>query len=30
MPIAFAAWDGENQERDGLKAVTMEWWQLNF
>lgn len=30
MPIAFAAWDGENQERDGLKAVTMEWWQLRF
>lgn len=30
VPIAFAAWDGENQERDGLKAVTMEWWQLRF
>ena len=30
MPIAFAAWDGENQERDGFKAVTMEWWQLRF
>jgi dimethylsulfide dehydrogenase subunit gamma/complex iron-sulfur molybdoenzyme family reductase subunit gamma len=30
MPIAFAAWDGENQERDGLKAVTLEWWQLRF
>ncbi|KAB0581245.1 chlorate reductase subunit gamma [Ideonella dechloratans] len=30
MPIGFAAWDGENQERDGLKAVTMEWWQLRF
>lgn len=30
MPIAFAAWDGNNQERDGLKAVTLEWWQLRF
>lgn len=30
VPIAFAAWDGENQERDGLKAVTLEWWQLRF
>jgi len=25
-----AARDGENQERDGLKAVTLEWWQLRF
>lgn len=30
MPIAFAVWDGANQERDGLKAVTLEWWQLRF
>lgn len=30
MPVAFAVWDGENQERDGLKAVTLEWWQLRF
>ncbi len=30
IPIAFAAWDGENEERDGLKAVTLEWWQLRF
>ena len=30
MPIAFAVWDGDNQERDGLKAVTLEWWQLRF
>lgn len=30
MPVAFAAWDGDNQERDGLKAVTLEWWQLRF
>lgn len=30
MPIAFAAWDGQNEERDGLKAVTLEWWQLKF
>ena len=30
IPVAFAAWDGDNQERDGLKAVTLEWWQLKF
>jgi selenate/chlorate reductase subunit gamma len=30
IPIGFAAWDGDNQERDGFKAVTMEWWQLAF
>lgn len=30
VPVAFAAWDGANQERDGLKAVTLEWWQLRF
>jgi dimethylsulfide dehydrogenase subunit gamma/complex iron-sulfur molybdoenzyme family reductase subunit gamma len=30
IPVAFAVWDGENQERDGLKAVTLEWWQLQF
>lgn len=30
IPIAFAAWDGNDQERDGLKAVTLEWWQLRF
>lgn len=30
IPVAFAAWDGDNQERDGLKAVTLEWWQLRF
>lgn len=30
VPVAFAAWDGNNQERDGLKAVTLEWWQLKF
>lgn len=30
MPVAFAVWDGDNQERDGLKAVTLEWWQLRF
>ncbi len=29
-PVAFAVWDGANQERDGLKAVTLEWWQLRF
>lgn len=30
IPVAFAAWDGANQERDGLKAVTLEWWRLRF
>lgn len=30
IPVAFAVWDGGNQERDGLKAVTLEWWQLRF
>lgn len=30
VPVAFAAWDGANQERDGLKAVTLEWWRLRF
>lgn len=30
MPVAFAAWDGQNQERDGLKAVTLDWWRLLF
>lgn len=30
IPVAFAAWDGANQERDGFKAVTLEWWRLRF
>jgi len=30
IPVAFAVWDGANQERDGLKAVTLEWWHLRF
>ena len=30
VPVAFAVWDGNDQERDGLKAVTLEWWQLRF
>jgi dimethylsulfide dehydrogenase subunit gamma/complex iron-sulfur molybdoenzyme family reductase subunit gamma len=30
IPIAFAAWDGANQERDGFKAVTLEWWSLKL
>ena len=30
IPVAFAVWDGNNRERDGLKAVTLEWWQLRF
>jgi dimethylsulfide dehydrogenase subunit gamma/complex iron-sulfur molybdoenzyme family reductase subunit gamma len=30
IPVAFAAWDGANQERDGFKAVTLEWWRLKL
>lgn len=29
-PLALAIWDGTNQERDGFKAVTMEWLRLRF
>ena len=28
IPVAFAVWEGANQERDGLKAVTMAWQNL--
>lgn len=27
-PVAFAVWEGSNQERDGFKAVTMAWQDL--
>jgi len=27
-PVAFAVWEGSNQERDGFKAVTMVWQNL--
>lgn len=27
-PIAFAVWNGANDERDGFKAVTMQWQTL--
>jgi len=30
IPVAFAVWNGSNQERDGFKAVTIEWWWLRF
>jgi DMSO reductase family type II enzyme heme b subunit len=30
LPIAFAVWNGANSERDGFKAVTLEWQQLLF
>lgn len=30
MPVAFAVWNGSNAERDGFKAVTMEWQNLKF
>lgn len=29
-PIAFAIWNGGNGERDGFKAVTVEWQELRF
>ena len=30
IPIAFAVWNRSNQERDGFKAVTLQWWLLRF
>lgn len=27
-PVAFAVWNGANDERDGFKAVTMQWQAL--
>lgn len=30
QPIAFAVWDGRNNERDGFKAVTMSWQSLRW
>ncbi len=30
IPVAFAVWNGANRERDGKKAVTLEWQQLRF
>ena len=30
IPVAFAVWNGSNEERDGFKAVTLEWWVLRF
>ena len=29
-PVSFAVWDGANMERDGLKAVNVEWQTLSF
>lgn len=29
-PIAIAVWEGRNQERDGFKAVTLEWQRLQM
>lgn len=29
-PIAFAIWDGANKERDGFKAITIEWVLLEL
>lgn len=29
-PVAFAVWDGANQERDGLKAVNADWQRVTF
>lgn len=30
IPVAFSAWDGGNGEKDGFKAVTLEWLDLQF
>ncbi len=30
QPLAFAVWDGTNSERDGFKAVTLNWQSLQF
>lgn len=30
IPVSFAVWDGGNGERDGLKAVTLEWVEMKF
>ncbi|OHC67499.1 MAG: hypothetical protein A3H93_01875 [Rhodocyclales bacterium RIFCSPLOWO2_02_FULL_63_24] len=30
QPLAFAVWDGANNERDGFKAVTLNWQSLQW
>lgn len=30
QPLGFAVWDGANQERDGFKAVTLNWQSLQW
>lgn len=30
LPVAFAVWNGANLERDGFKAVTLEWQEFQF
>lgn len=30
QPLAFAVWDGANDERDGFKAVTLNWQSLQW
>lgn len=30
QPVAFAVWNGTNDERDGFKAVTMQWQMLRW
>jgi DMSO reductase family type II enzyme heme b subunit len=30
LPVCFAVWNGANSERDGFKAVTLDWQKLQF
>lgn len=30
IPVAFAVWDGANEERDGFKAVSLDWESFKF
>lgn len=30
IPVAFAVWDGDNQERDEAEEKMVEWLQMKF